>query len=143
MAECVFCKIVSGEFESSNIYEDEDMMAFMDIYPVNTGHVLIIPKKHIELISELDEKTSGKMFILAGKINNALRKSGIKLEGVNYFLADGEAAGQEVSHAHLHVFPRYKDDGFGLKFPEGYRKEKPNRNEFDQLAEKIKSKLKS
>ncbi len=141
MSDCIFCKIVSGEFENSNIYEDDALLAFMDIQPVNKGHILIIPKKHVELISDLDEETSGKMFILAGKINSALRKSGIMLEGINYFLADGEAAGREVFHTHLHIIPRFKNDGFGLKFPESYRKGKPNRKEFDTIAETIKKNL--
>jgi histidine triad (HIT) family protein len=139
--DCVFCKIVSGEYECSRIYEDDLVISFMDIHPVNEGHILIIPKKHVELAIDIDDETSGKMFILAKKINTALRKSGVKLEGVNYFVADGEAAGQEVFHAHLHVFPRFKNDGFGLKLPEHYRKILPERNTLDQLAEKIRSKL--
>src|SRR3970040_1717221 len=104
--DCVFCKIISGEFDCSKVYEDEFLLAFMDIQPVNMGHILIIPKKHVELASDIDDETSGRMFVLANKINSSLRKSGVKLEGINYFLADGEAAGQEVFHTHLPVFPR-------------------------------------
>ena len=141
MADCVFCKIVSGEYTSSKIYEDETMLAFMDIQPVNKGHLLIIPKKHVELIADLDDDTSAKMIKLAKRINNALRKSGVKLEGVNYFLADGEAAGQEVFHTHLHLIPRFKDDGFGFIFPEGYRVILPERDELNTIAEKIKAVL--
>jgi len=141
MYDCVFCKIIDGTYESSKIYEDGEIFAFMDIQPVNQGHILIIPKKHVELIADLDDDTSGKMFTLANKINKALRKSGIKMEGVNYFLADGEAAGQEVFHTHLHIFPRFKDDGFGLKFPEGYRKNPSDRAELNLIAGKIKELL--
>lgn len=137
--DCVFCKILSGEFECSKIYEDNLILAFMDIHPVNEGHILIIPKRHVELATDIDDETSGKMFVLAKKINIALRKSGVKLEGINYFLADGEAAGQEVFHAHLHVFPRFKNDGFGLKFHEDYRKKLPTRNTLDKFAENIRS----
>jgi histidine triad (HIT) family protein len=139
--DCIFCKIISGEYDSSKIYEDESLLAIMDIFPVNSGHILIIPKKHIELVSELDDETSGKIFILAKKINRALRKSGIKLEGINYFLADGEAAGQEIFHSHLHLIPRFKNDGFGLKFPKGYRVNVPTIDELNIIAEKIKSAL--
>ena len=139
MADCVFCKIVSGEYTSSKIYEDDSILAFMDIQPVNKGHLLIIPKKHVELIADLDDDTSAKMIKLANKINNALRKSGVKLEGVNYFLADGEAAGQEVFHTHLHLIPRFKGDGFGFIFPDGYRVLLPERNELNSIAEKIKA----
>ncbi len=141
MTDCAFCKIVSGEFESSKIYEDEFLFAFMDIQPVNKGHILIIPKKHVELIADLDDETSAKMFVIAGKINKALRKSELRLEGLNYFLADGESAGQEVFHTHLHLIPRFKGDGFGLKFPEGYRVNLPKRKELEQIAENIKSNL--
>ena len=141
MIDCVFCKIIDGTYTSCKIYEDGEILAFMDIQPVNQGHILIVPKKHAELIADLDDETSGKMFILAKKINKALRKSGIKLEGINYFLADGESAGQEVFHTHLHIFPRFKGDGFGLKFPEGYRKKPSDRSELNNIAEKIKSAL--
>jgi len=141
MADCVFCKIVSGEYTSSKIYEDDSMLAFMDIQPVNKGHLLIIPKKHVELITDLDDETSAKMIKLANSINKALRKSGVKLEGVNYFLADGEAAGQEVFHTHLHLIPRFNDDGFGFIFPEGYRIILPERDELNTIADSIKAAL--
>lgn len=141
MAECVFCKIIDGFYSSCKVYEDDLLIAFMDTSPVNTGHLLIVPKVHAELISDIDDETTGKIFILAKKINKALRNSGIKLEGIDYLLADGEAAGQEVFHTHLHLIPRFKNDGFGFIFPEGYRKTIPERNELNIIAEKIKSKL--
>lgn len=139
MADCVFCKIISGEFTSSRIYENETVLALMDIQPVNEGHILILPKTHVELIADLDDETSAKIFVIAGKINKALRRSDLRLEGINYFLADGEAAGQEVPHAHLHIFPRFKGDGFGLKFNEKYRKVLPKRSKLDEIAEKIRA----
>jgi histidine triad (HIT) family protein len=141
MPDCVFCKIIDGTFENSNIYEDGSLISFMDTQPVNAGHILIVPKKHIELIAELDDETTAKMFVLAKRINKALRKTGIKLEGINYFLADGEAAGQEVYHAHLHIFPRFAGDGFGLKFPAGYRVELPKREDLDLMAKSIRKKF--
>ncbi len=138
MSDCVFCKIVSGEFTSSKVYEDDSILAFMDIQPVNEGHILIIPKKHVELIADLDNETSAKMFVIAGKINKALRKSDLKLEGINYFLADGETAGQEVFHTHLHIYPRFVGDGFGMVYNENYRKVLPKRAELDLIAEKVR-----
>lgn len=141
MSDCEFCKIVSGEFKSSKIYEDDSILAFMDIQPVNEGHILIIPKKHVELIADLDDETSAKMFVIAGKINKALRKSDVRLEGINYLLADGESAGQEVFHTHLHLIPRFKGDGFGFIFPEGYRVILPEREELNLIAGKIKDAL--
>lgn len=134
---CIFCQIVNGELDSSIVYKDEMCTAFMDIQPVNIGHVLIVPNKHTELICDLDDNTVAHMFIVAKRINNAIRKSSIKCEGINYFLADGEAAFQEVSHTHLHCFPRFKDDGFGLKFSEEYFS-KPRREVLNSAAQEIK-----
>ncbi|OGD65529.1 HIT family hydrolase [Candidatus Berkelbacteria bacterium RIFOXYA2_FULL_43_10] len=122
MEECIFCKIVKGEVPSSKIYEDDLVIAFMDIKPVNPGHALVVSKEHQKYISDLDDKSTARLISVAGKINKALRKSEIRCEDVNYFLADGEVAGQEVAHAHLHIIPRFKNDGFGLKFPAEYGK---------------------
>lgn len=141
MEDCIFCKIIKGELPSSKIYEDDELLAFLDIQPVNKGHVLIIPKQHKAFISELDNKMLGDMITLANKINQAIRESDIKSEGINLFLADGEAAGQEVFHAHLHVIPRFSKDGFGFIFPEDY-KNKPQREELDIISQKIQSHLK-
>jgi len=138
---CIFCKIVNGA-ESSVVYKDEICTAFMDVQPVNMGHVLIIPNKHVELICDLDDETVSHMFVIAKKINKAIRKSSLKCEGINYFLADGEAAFQEVFHTHLHCFPRYENDGFGLTFSEEYY-EKPARKNLDKAANEIRKKLSS
>lgn len=140
MNNCIFCKIIKGELPSSKIFEDNTLLAFLDIQPVNKGHVLIIPKQHKILIAELDNKILGDMISLANKINQAIRKSDIKSEGINLFLADGEAAGQEVFHVHLHIIPRFKKDGFGFIFPENY-KNKPPRVELDLISQQIKSHL--
>jgi histidine triad (HIT) family protein len=138
MKDCIFCKIINGELPCSKVYEDDDFLAFMDIQPVNKGHVLVIPKIHKELIVDLDDNLVKKLLIVGNKINKAIRKSDIKSEGVNFFLADGEAAGQEVFHVHLHLIPRFEKDGFGFTFPEGYA-EKPERDELEKIAQKIKS----
>lgn len=138
MNNCIFCKIIKGELPSNKLYEDDYILAFMDIQPVNPGHLLIIPKKHAELIIDVEDEVITKMNLLAKKVNIALRKSGLKAEGVNFFLADGEAAGQEVFHVHLHLFPRFKDDGFGFKFPADYN-DRPSFEELKANAEKIRT----
>lgn len=140
MDDCIFCSIIKGSLPASIIYEDKYLLAFMDIQPVNKGHVLIISRQHKELIFELDDIILSRMFVLAKNINNAIRESGIKAEGINLFLADGKSAGQEVMHVHLHIIPRFLNDGFGFIFPEGYEK-RPQRNELDIISEKIKSRL--
>mgnify|MGYP003968762849 CR=1 FL=1 len=136
--ECIFCKIIRNEIPSTIIAESEQVLVIKDINPKAPVHYLIIPKKHAVLITELDDNLTSHLFKVAKKINISLRKSGLKCEGVNYFLADGEAAMQEVPHVHLHVFPRYKKDGFGLKFAKKYFK-LPSRKKLDIIAKKIKN----
>lgn len=112
----------------------------MDIQPVNPGHVLVIPNSHATSLADLNEEIGAHMFRIAKRVAGALWSSGIRCEGVNLLLADGEAAGQEVFHVHLHVFPRYRDDGFGFKFGSGYSN-KPDRAELDIVAQQIRKEL--
>jgi histidine triad (HIT) family protein len=135
--DCLLCNLRKEKIEVTKVYEDDLLTVVMDIQPVNQGHMFIFPRKCVALIVDLDDETVAHMFKIAKKINYALRKSGLKCEGVNYFLADGEAAMQEIPHVHLHVFPRYKNDGFGLKFSEQYFK-LPDRSELEKTANKIK-----
>jgi histidine triad (HIT) family protein len=111
-------------------------MVFMDIQPVNPGHVLVIPKNHVCLLSELDETTGTQIFKMATCVAQALRGSGVKCEGVNLFLADGESAGQEVPHIHLHVIPRFNGDGFRVRFGSQYG-QRPARTELNSVAARI------
>jgi histidine triad (HIT) family protein len=120
MTDCTFCKILAGDLPSSRVYEDAHCTAFLDIQPVNPGHILVIPNEHAASLSELEPETGAQMFRVAQRLAHALRRSGLRCEGVNLSLADGEAAGQEVFHVHLHVFPRYSGDGVGLKFGPAY-----------------------
>ncbi len=140
MDSCIFCDIVKGRVSTSIVYADEKVMAFMDIRPVNPGHVLIIPKAHASQLSELDEETGGRMFKIAMHIDEALRRSGLRCEGVTLLLADGEAAFQEIFHVHLHVIPRFRGDGFGIRFGRDYGRE-PDRKELNAVASKIKAAL--
>ncbi|MDH5375152.1 MAG: HIT family protein [Candidatus Bathyarchaeota archaeon] len=137
MEDCAFCRIIKGIAPASIIYTDGKVAAIMDIQPVNPGHVLIIPKAHAAQLSKLDEETGAHMFKIAMRIAKALRHSSIKCEGIDLFLADGEAAFQEVFHVHLHVIPRFKGDGFKIKIGPNYGL-KPDRKELDRIAEKIR-----
>src|SRR5437868_5372340 len=98
MDECVFCQIIRGQLPGSTVYEDEVVIAIMDAQPVNPGHVLVLPKKHFAYLSDMDEHTGAHLFEVAMRIAGAIRKSGVRCEGVNLFLADGEAAFQEILH---------------------------------------------
>jgi histidine triad (HIT) family protein len=137
---CVFCKIIGGEMEGSFVYRDELVDAFMDIRPVTEGHVLVIPREHLVTADEVPEAAAGRMMVVAGRIAKALEASGVPFEGYNLWVANREAAGQEVFHVHLHVLPRYAGDGFGLRFPPGYGA-RPPREELEALAGKVRELL--
>lgn len=134
---CVFCEIARGTAQSSVVYADDSVLAFMDIQPVNEGHILVVPRAHAARMDELDGETGAQMFRVAMKLSTAIRQSGVRCEGVNLSLADGEAAGQEVFHVHLHVIPRYQGDGFGLRFGADYHI-LPERARLDDLAADIR-----
>jgi histidine triad (HIT) family protein len=140
VGDCVFCKILTGELPASVVCQDDICTAFMDIQPVNPGHVLVVPNRHAPFLADLDEDTGAHMFRVAQRLAGALRGSGIRCEGINLFLADGEAAMQDVFHVHLHVFPRYKGDGFGLTFGPEYL-HRPERSELDRVAGLIRNVL--
>lgn len=137
MDSCVFCKIIKGELPSQRVFESERIIAIMDIQPVNSGHVLIIPKDHQQSMNDLHSDYLQELMIVAQKVGRAYKKTKIKCEGYNLFLANGEAAFQEVPHVHLHIFPRYKKDGFGLKFSDSYAK-KPPISDLETIANEIK-----
>lgn len=138
--DCIFCKILAGESEVSLVYRDDTCAAFMDIQPINPGHLLVVPVTHTADLAGLKEEDGAQVFRVAQRLAAALRMSGVKCEGVNLFLADGEAAMQEVFHVHLHVIPRFDGDGFGLKFPSKYF-QKPDRKQLNKVAEKIRHAL--
>jgi diadenosine tetraphosphate (Ap4A) HIT family hydrolase len=140
MPHCVFCAIIAGELPASIVYRDETCLAFMDIQPVTPGHALVIPLAHAASLAELDRSTFAHMSQVAQRIAAAIRTSGLQCEGINLFLADGEAAGQEVFHVHLHVLPRFTGDGFGLKFGPAYGQQPP-RTELDEWAAMIRGRL--
>jgi histidine triad (HIT) family protein len=107
MEACVFCDIIAGRSQASVVYRDDYCIAMMDICPVNAGHLLVIPVKHAAHLADLESRIGGALFEAAQKLAAAIRRSGLKAEGINLLLADGAAAGQEVFHVHLHVLPRF------------------------------------
>lgn len=137
-ATCIFCKIVRHELPASIVSEDESTLAFLDICPINPGHLLVIPKAHAAHLADLPPGEGGRLFEMARELAGALRRSGVKAEGVNVHLADEEVAGQEVFHVHLHVYPRYAGDGVGLRMGPRYGT-MPKREELDRLAEAIRA----
>lgn len=140
MSDCVFCGILAGNLPSSAVFRDDVCCAFLDIRPVNPGHVLVVPIAHAGCLAELDADVGAHVFKVGQRMAAALRGSGLRCEGVNLFLADGAVAGQEVFHVHLHVIPRYAGDGFGLRFGPGYGA-MPARGELDGVADRIRRAL--
>jgi diadenosine tetraphosphate (Ap4A) HIT family hydrolase len=141
MSDCVFCRILAGELPASFLYRDERVAAFLDINPVNPGHLLIVPTAHAAALADLDPAGGAAMFPVAQRLAAALRASGLRCEGVNLHLADGRPAGQEVMHVHLHVIPRFKGDGFGLRHPLGYGQQPPERAALEAVAVTVREAL--
>ena len=134
-ADCPFCAIIAGRLPSSQLYSDDAVLAFLDIRPINPGHLLVVPRAHAAGLGDLPERTGSAMFAAAHRLAKALRASGLRCDGINLFLADGAVAGQEVDHVHLHVFPRFAEDGFRIS-ASGLS---PDRAELDATAETIRT----
>ncbi|RST75171.1 HIT family protein [Siminovitchia acidinfaciens] len=116
MSNCIFCKIVNGELPSAKVFENDDILAFMDISQITKGHTLVIPKIHNEDIFEMDEETAEKLFSVVPKIAQAIKEE-FGAKGMNLLNNNGAFAGQEVFHYHMHLIPRYdENDGFSKRF---------------------------
>lgn len=136
MIECPFCDLVAGRGKVSAFYEDDIVLGLMTIGPVTEGHAMIIPKQHATYLADLDEATGRHLWTVIQRTAAALRQSGVRCDRVNLFLADGEAASQEVLHVHMHVFPRYRGDPFRLIADWDI---KPTRTELDRVAAQIRA----
>ena len=135
---CIFCKIIRGEIPSAKIYEDDLIYAFLDISPINWGHVLVIPRQHWVGSSEIAEDVAGRMFRVGSRIGVALKRS-LDYDGFNLHLADGACAGQVVMHAHLHVVPRGADDGFRWNWRQmQYSSDSARTEILNKIVEKLK-----
>lgn len=135
---CIFCDILAGRAEGSFVHRDDTVAAFMTIGAVNSGHVLVVPIQHAAALDDLDPDVGAAVFRLAMRVAAAIRASGLRCEGINFFLADGRAAFQSVFHAHLHVFPRFRGDGFHLVMPPDFTLRRP-RPELDEAATRIRA----
>jgi diadenosine tetraphosphate (Ap4A) HIT family hydrolase len=111
---CIFCAIADGRAEASVVHQDDHVVAFMDLNPISPGHVLVIPRQHAAGLDDVDEETGLRIWRTGHRLARALRRSSLRCEGINVFVADGEVAFQEVFHFHLHVIPRRTGDGFTL-----------------------------
>lgn len=124
---CIFCKLANGDIPSATIYEDESFRVILDLNPATKGHALILPKEHAANIFEMPEELEMKAFALAKKIGGKMMDI-LKCDGFNVVQNNGTAAGQTVFHFHVHLIPRYENDGAGITWPQGALSEE-NKNE--------------
>lgn len=133
MSHCLFCNIIARKIPSDAVYEDPDVYAFLDIHPVNPGHVLVAPKKHSESLHDADEETVKLLIRAVQRIARGIT-SALDTTGFNVVQNNGAIAGQVISHLHFHVIPRRPDDGFqhwkGVPYADG---------EGGRVAEKIRA----
>ena len=136
MTDCVFCKIVSGQIPSSKVYEDSDILAFMDAGQVNPGHVIVAVKPHVPYIYDLAADLAAAVFRAATQIAKAVKVS-MQPAGMTLLQANEKAGWQTIEHFHIHVLPRHLGDGVTFTWPV----KNPPRAELDRLAEKVKGGL--
>ena len=136
--DCIFCRIVAGQLPSCRIYEDESVMAFLDIAPLIKGHTLVIPKQHVDLFMDAPADIMKPLFHAVQRVARAMLH-GLKADGVNIHQANGKAAGQVVPHLHVHVVPRFLNDGHAWNW---HPKKYDDQTESLEMATRIKNALK-
>lgn len=114
----VFDVIVAGDIPAYKVYEDDDVLAFLDLSQVTPGHTLVVPKTHVADIFEYDEALAARVLSKLPKIARAIKASDENIIGLNILSNNGEAAGQSVFHSHFHLIPRYANDGFDIPMPD-------------------------
>ena len=130
--DCIFCRIANGEIPSRTIYEDQKFRVILDLNPATKGHSLILPKDHASNLYDLPDETAAAALVLAKKLASVLRDR-LGCDGLNVVQNNGEAAGQTVPHFHLHLIPRYENDGKILEWTPG----KATGEELDEIKEKL------
>lgn len=133
---CIFCKIVRGQAPSSVIYEDETVLVFLDIRPLNMGHTLVIPKAHYVDIFDISEAVLSHVHVVSKQIAAAIKKA-TNADGISIIQQNGKAAGQDIFHIHVHVVPRFE----GQKLPPFSELKQVEREKLDEMANKIKKQL--
>ena len=135
MENCIFCKIVRGEIPDFRVYEDADTIAFFDIKPNNPGHTLVIPKKHSENLYDMDDHSLAAIMRTAQKIARAV-KAAVQADGINLAMNNESAAGQIIFHPHLHIVPRFTEDGYRHWPQHSYKQ-----GEAEEITQKIRTAL--
>jgi histidine triad (HIT) family protein len=131
--DCIFCKLANGVFPTNSIYEDDTFNVILDAGPATKGHALILPKEHYDNLYELPDETAGKAMILAKKLAGEMSRR-LNADGLNVVQNNGEAAGQTVMHYHLHLIPRYKNDGQHIL----WQPSEPSKEELSETRDLLK-----
>ncbi|ALL01546.1 histidine triad (HIT) protein [Pyrodictium delaneyi] len=131
--DCIFCKIIRGEIPSVKIYEDENVVAFLDIYPINPGHTLVVPKRHVEYLHELKDDEAAALINAVKKLAPRIVEA-MGADGYNVVTNNGRAAGQVIFHVHFHIVPRFEDD----KCRFDCERSKPSMEELEKVGEQIR-----
>ena len=131
--DCLFCKIVRGEIPSYKIYEDEELLVILDRFPRNAGECLVITKEHFDSLFDLNPALGAKIFEISRRTALKIKET-YPIDGLNLLQNNGESAGQQIDHFHLHVMPRYESDSIVIKG----KALDPSEEEFEEAAEKLK-----
>lgn len=137
MSECIFCKIVKEDLSCFKIYEDKNVLAFLDMNPIHPGHVLVIPKKHSETILDTDDDVLKDLIVITKKISKAVYE-GLNLEGFNVSMNQFEVGNQAVPHLHIHIIPRHKDDGLRFWPQREYESEEKKKEVQEKITRLLK-----
>jgi len=136
--QCIFCGIASGQIPSKKIYEDDKVVVVLDIYPANPAHLLIITKKHYVIFNQLPKEEVEHIGLICKRVSELLFKV-VKPEGINFFIANGPAAGQKAPHLIVHAIPRFSGDGISLEIPENPLDEKETNAFYENLKKTLKN----
>ena len=137
MKDCIFCKIIKGEMHAYKLYEDDAVISFLDIFPIHPGHVLVVPKKHFVDIFDMNEETAKHMMAVSKKLSPVVMKA-TGADGINLGMNNKPEAGQEVMHAHMHIIPRYRDDGLKTWGKNLYKDDKHKEELHKRLIKELK-----
>lgn len=140
MDDCIFCKIIEGDIPSRKVYEDDDVIAILDMSQVTKGHTLVISKEHVRNILDYSDELAARVFSKVPKIARAVKAFDPAVKGLNVLMNNEEIASQSVFHSHIHLLPRYDEsDGFGLKWET--HTDDYSQDELDQIMQDIKKEL--
>ena len=130
--QCIFCQIISGKVQSRKVYEDEKVIALLDINPANPGHILLLTKEHYSIMPQIPDDEISHVFMAAKSLSNSMLRS-IDAQGTNIIVANGIAAGQRAQHFMAHIIPRKENDGVNFVLPQKAMKQ----NEIEAIGNKL------